>query len=257
MPKMIVDSRVFGGNVRSSPSFGNNVIGFLNQGDSVDITGQRAGDRWIPCKVRISGSIRSGFISKNILREAESNSKENLMRKCISQWLRFDKGKGQEHIKPYSRFVEEYWHSIGIDLDGSDRDTPWSAAFISWCVRKAGGYNGFRFSAAHSKYAHQAIRRKLDNVEGPFWGYKITEQKPKLGDIICRPRNGSRITYTFASRHDAYISHCDIVVRVTPTHVVTIGGNLSHSVNRFNYALNSRGFIDKSTKVYAVLKNRR
>jgi len=257
MPKMIVDSRVFGGTVRSKPSFGNNIIGFLNQGDPVEVTGEQSGDRWIPCKVRVSGSVKSGFISKNILREAESDSKENLMRESVTQWLRFDKGEGEEHIKPYSRFVGEYWNAIGIDLDGSDRDTPWSAAFISWCVRKAGGYTGFSYSAAHSKYAHQAIRRKLDNVDSPFWGYKITEQKPELGDIICRPRNGSRISYKFASEHNAYKSHCDIVVRVTPKFVVTIGGNVSHSVNRVNYALNSRGFIDKSTKVYAVMKNKR
>lgn len=251
----IVDSRLFGASLRATPSFGNNIIVHLNQNDTVKVTGKQVGDRWIPCSVAISGSIKKGFVSKNTLREPVSEPKEALMRECIKQWLRFTKGKGQEHIAPYSNYVGEFWQAIGIDLDGTDRDTPWSAAFISWCVRQAGGYTKFKYSAAHSKYAHQAIRRRVNRQAGPFWGYKITEVKPTLGDIICRSRSSSKITYKFAYEHDAYKSHCDIVVRVTPNYIVTIGGNLGHTVKRYNYALNSRGYIDKTTNVYAVMKN--
>ena len=251
----IIDSRVFGGNFREAPSFGNNVIDFLSQNDEVNVIGDQIGDRWIPCTAKVNGRRKNGFVSKNILRDAESNHKESLMRESVRQWLRFDKGDGLEHIHPYSKYVGEFWSELRIDLDGTDRDTPWSAVFISWCVRKAGGYTGFKYSAAHSKYAHQAIRRKLDGVNGPFWGYRITEVKPSLGDIICRPRSGSRITYNFASEQDAFKSHCDIVVRITKNYIVTIGGNLGHSVKRYNYSLNNRGFIAASTKVYAIMKN--
>ena len=252
-----IDSRVFGANVRSSPGFGNNVVGFLNQCDPVVVTGPQQGDRWMPCRANVAGSSQNVFISKNVLRNRVSETKEKLMRECVKQWLRFDKGAAQEHISPHHRFVGEFWRSIGMNLDGKDRDVPWSAAFISFCVRTAGGYSGFKFAAAHARYVHQAIRRKLDGVDGPFWGFRINKHKPQLGDMVCRGRGNPAVTYDQASRSDSFKSHCDIVVRITDTHVSTIGGNVSQSVSKTSYRLNSNGFLSNTGRVYAVLRNNR
>lgn len=257
MADKAIDSRAFGGNVRSSAGFGNNIVGFLNQCDPVTITGPQQGDRWMPCQANVGGSLLDVFVSKNILRDKVSDPRERLMRQCIKEWLRFEKGTGQEHNSPFYRFVGEYWQSIGLDLDGKDRDVPWSAAFISFCVRTAGGYNGFKFAAAHARFTNQAIRRKLDGVDGPFWGFRINEHKPELGDIVCRSRAGSGVTYNYASTHDAFKSHTDIVVRITDTHAVTIGGNVRQSVSRTSYPLNSSGFLANTGRVFAILGNRR
>lgn len=253
MTNMAIDSRAFGANVRSEPQFGDNVVGFLNEADPVVVTGAQQGDRWMPCDAQIGGRTRSVFISKNVLRDQVSAKREALVRECIKQWLRFEKGTGIENVSPFSGFVGEYWRSINLNLDGTDRDVPWSAAFISFCVRES-GYTNFKFAAAHAKYVHQAIRRKLDDNNGPFWGFRISEHKPQLGDMVCKSRAGSGVTYNHAAQHDSYASHCDIVVAVRESHVVTIGGNVSQSVSRTNYPINDRGFL-KGGKVYAVLRN--
>lgn len=257
MNNKAIDSRLFIANIRDTPKFGDNVVGALNQCDPVVVIGQQVGDRWLPCSVTLDGQQRDVFVSRNVLRDQVSAARERLMRECVKQWLRFDKGKAKEHHSPHFKFVGEFWQSIPLNLDGKDRDVPWSAAFISFCVKTAKGYSGFKFAAAHSKYAHQAIRRKHDVVDGPFWGFRISEHKPQLGDMVCRSRAGSGVTYDFALNNDAFKSHCDIVVRITKDHVVTIGGNVGHSVSKTNYAVNSNGFLADNGKVYAVLRNNR
>ena len=256
MTLMAVDSRVYGANVRSEPKFGSNVVGFLNQCDPVEVVGDKQGDRWLPCKVATFDD--PVFVSENVLRTQVSEAKESLVRECVLQWLRFDKEQGKEHVNPYHKYVGEYWASINLDhLDGTDRDTPWSAAFISFCVKTAGGYDGFKFAAAHSKYVHQAIRKKLDGQDGPFWGFKLADHKPEIGDMVCRLRTSAGITYDFAADNDAFASHCDIVISVRDDHVSTIGGNVSHTVSRVSYPIDSNGFLTGDSRVYAVLKNMR
>jgi hypothetical protein len=72
--------------------------------------------------------------------------------------------------------------------------------------------------------------------------------------MVCKSRAGSGVTYNHAAQHDNFASHCDIVVALRDSHVVTIGGNVSQSVSRTNYPINDRGFL-KGGKVYAVLRN--
>src|SRR4029077_20034920 len=101
-------------------------------------------------------------------------------------------------------------------------DVPWSAAFISFCVRNA-GIIGFMFAAAHARYIHDSIVKKNAGTAAPFWGFRITEQKPSLGDIIAQWRV-SKTTYDDAAVRDGFFSHCDIVVEVGPDFVRTLGG---------------------------------
>lgn len=253
MYEMAVNSKLYGANYRSSPKFGANIVGYLNQGHPVDVIGELEGGRWYPC--RIVGESGTYYISKNVLRKRISQAKEILAREGVEQWIRFKKGRGKESQSPYYKYVGEYWKRIGYNYDGKDTKVPWSAAFISFCVREAGHYADFNFSAAHSKYVHQAIRRKLDNINGSFWGYKIGQHKPQVGDMVCRRRAGQNIDYDYASNHSSFKSHCDIVIAVRDDHVSTIGGNVSNSVNRTNYPLNSSGYLSDTGRVYAVLRN--
>ena len=99
-----------------------------------------------------------------------------------------------------------------------DRDAPWSAAAISFMVRKAAlsepRYSQFRFAAAHSQYIHDAIqRREAENTGAPFWGFRLHERKPQLGDIVCRQRI-TNVNYDFARTRDSFKSHCDIIVQI-------------------------------------------
>ncbi len=241
-------------NMRATAAFGNNRIGALHLAQKVKVTGLKEGDRWMPCKAKINGTTQRGFVSINVLREPLSGPKESLVSECVMHWLKFNRGKAKEYEQPFVKYVGEYWASIGMNLDGLDRDVPWSAAFISYAVRKAGGYSGFRYAAAHARYCHKAIRSKLDNVSHPFWGYKIKDHKPQLGDMVCRWRI-NRVTYEHAANNQWFKSHCDVVVAIEKDNVLTIGGNVNHSVRHTRYKITNNEFLTGEGNVYAVLKN--
>ncbi len=243
-------------NLRKTPKFGENRIGSLHLAQKVEITGPKQGDRWMPSRATIEGVTVSGFVSKNVLRGALSKPKESLVQACVTEWLRFERGTRQEYEQPFVKHIGEYWKSIGMNLDGLDRDVPWSAAFISYVVRIAGGYSGFKYSASHSRYCNKAIRCKLDAKPHPFWGYKIGSYKPKLGDMVCRWRNNA-ISYEYAATNQWYQSHCDIVVSIEDRNVFTIGGNVKHSVRHTRYKINNQGYLTGDGNVYAVLRNNR
>jgi hypothetical protein len=141
-----------------------------------------------------------------------------------------------------------------MDLDGKDKDVPWSAAFISFVVRNA-GYQGFRFAAAHSRYIHDAIVKRQQGVaEAPFWGFRLSEHRPTLGDLVCQWRIDRR-TFDDAAERDDFRSHCDVVVELKDTFVRAIGGNVRNSVAMKTYSLNLNGFLKNTGKVIAILRN--
>jgi hypothetical protein len=196
-----------------------------------------------------------GFVSARLLREPAGDARERLMGGAVAEWLRFAKGAGQEHRPPFHTFVGEMWREINLDLDGRDRDQPWSAAFISWIVKRAGPeYAAFRFAAAHSRYIHDSIRHREAGSSSPFWGFRLHEHKVELGDLVCQWRT-SRRTYDDARSSDAFFSHCDVVVEAAPGSVRALGGNNSHSVGFKTYAVNAGGFLKAENNVFAVLRN--
>ncbi len=103
------------------------------------------------------------------------------------------------------------WAAIGEPYDGrshypNGEEVPWSAAFISWVVRKGGpAYANFQFAASHSVFVNNAIKARVTNrLDKPFWGYRITEKQPEFGDIIQRNRAGGNFTYSYAENHSEY-----------------------------------------------------
>jgi hypothetical protein len=121
-------------------------------------------------------------------------------------------------------------------------------------VRNA-GYQGFRFAAAHSRYIHDAIiKRQQDDVGAPFWGFRLSEHRPKLGDMVCQWRMVPR-TFAEAARKDSFKSHCDVVVELRDTFVRAIGGNVGQSVAMKTFSLNDRGFLKNTNRVFAILRN--
>ncbi|TGS90418.1 DUF2272 domain-containing protein, partial [bacterium M00.F.Ca.ET.177.01.1.1] len=50
-------------------------------------------------------------------------------------------------------------------VDGTNTDMAWSAAFISWVMRKSGATSRFRYSTLHSVYIYQAIRDRLSGSD--------------------------------------------------------------------------------------------
>lgn len=245
-------------NFRKRPGTGSAIIKSLRMGKKVEILGDAEEPGWKHVRVKVGGERKKGFVHGAFLRDLVSPAREDLMNIAIKEWIRFDRGAGKEHRHPYFEFVGEMWQMIGRDLDGKDREVPWSAACISYFVRKAADshpdYGDFRFAAAHARYIHQSIQRKLTQEDGPYWGFRRTEKAPELGDLVCQWRVRRR-TYDFARDHDAFASHTDLVVAVNEDSVTTIGGNVGHSVKMKTYRLNSNGLLRNERKVFALMKN--
>jgi len=161
---------------------------------------------------------------------------------------------GFESDDGYSQRVGRYWkEGTGKNLDGDDREVPWSAAFISWLYKKAGAGNKFVYSSAHTNYIRDSIsNRKKGKTNAPFVGYRLSEYSPKVGDMVCYPRQGG-VGYDTTS---SYKSHCDVVVSTKGNQIEVIGGNVNQAVTKKILRTDSQGrLIDKSKKWFTVIKN--
>lgn len=173
---------------------------------------------------------------------------------CNAEYQRFDNGSGKEQNSPYSGFVGEYWQSIGINLSGDtvvDGSRPaWSAAFVSYCVRKAGGGTKFKYSQAHCHYVNSAMIASEGGAAHIHLARRAEVYQPKIGDIICAGREYAKHhTYDIARMQyvadSFYPSHADMVVAVSDNTVSVVGGNVNHSVQRKILRRKSDGTLEK------------
>lgn len=146
--------------------------------------------------------------------------------------------------------INFYCDQIGIQRPDSIEDFPWSATFISWCVKAAGAsLQEFKFSPTHAVFVKAAIAN-ADAESGVFRARPVDAHAPKVGDIIHRNRNGGRITYKQARTRSNYQSHSAIVVELIESNgakfAVVIGGNEGNSVRRQRIALGTDGRIRQS-----------
>lgn len=154
-----------------------------------------------------------------------------------------------ENDPPLSGQIRRYWTEIGSGFPGVG--TPWSAVFVSWCVKRAGATDQeFRFSPRHSIFVHWAIRNATNNT-GLFRGFNIADYAPQIGDIIQNNRDGNSYDFNFARNNAQYDSHSAIVVETgqdpNGRYALTIGGNESDSVRRKIVRLKPDGKIKQRT----------
>ena len=146
--------------------------------------------------------------------------------------------------EPLASRIKEYWKGIAAFPGVS---TPWSAVFVSWCVRQAGAVKSeFAFAAAHAKFVFAAIKNTT-NETGVFRGHDVADHAPKVGDILHKNRAGNHFDFAFAKSHDGYLSHSAIVIEVatdTKGHYLrTIGGNEADSVGMKEVRLDANGIV--------------
>ena len=160
--------------------------------------------------------------------------------------------------------VAAYWRE-GLGINGLNGcvDQPWSAAFICWCMRSAGmPLTDFAFDSGHHTYIRWAINNaKLSKSGKSYYGRRIEEYRPKPGDLIAQWRKAHASDpdphITFDDQPDEfYPSHCDIVVGVSPTRIVVIGGNLSDKVATSTYVAVD-GLLTPTKQMICVLECRR
>jgi hypothetical protein len=177
----------------------------------------------------------------------ESEVKATILALARGEWETFGRQRvywedGVQVIKPVglweddrlgSARVAEYWKVLDPDSDltGQDCDAPWSAAFISWVMIRAGvDPRQFTRSSAHRTY----LRTIIAHADDP--AFKLTpraptDYAPRPGDIICRGRGRDRDIVDYLSLPDGAELHCDLVVANAGRKLESIGGNVRQSVS--------------------------
>src|SRR5262245_45167495 len=75
--------------------------------------------------------------------------------------------------------IKKWTQDIGFQFV-SCTTVPWSAVFVSWCVKQAGATaSEFKFAMAHSVFVNQSIKN-ASNGTGVFQGFDITVQAPAV-----------------------------------------------------------------------------
>lgn len=201
--------------------------------------------------------VVTGLIIKKV---GKNKAKSKLGRKLVEmankEWEYWENGKKKETSSLMYTRLKSYWESIGWK---ESRWTPtgkaWSAAFISYIMKKAGAGDKFKYDASHSKYIRAARKNREENNSNPIKAYKLNEKKPNVGDLVCYYR-GTTSSDPF-DRDSSYQSHCDVVVQKNADSIDVIGGNVSHTVGKKNVSLNADGtvkFGSAGKNWFAVIK---
>ncbi len=180
--------------------------------------------------------------------------KQNLVGLALQEWNRWQQGTLKEGDPQMRSILEDYWRKGAGWLPNHPTwwsAFPWSAAFISWLMKKAGAGNAFKYSAAHAEYIKAARENRLANNANPFKAYRVNEVRPGAGDLVCKSRAGSGATYD--NIQPGMATHCDVVTSLRPGRLITIGGNVADSVSATPVPIDANGFI-QSPAYFAVIK---
>jgi hypothetical protein len=175
---------------------------------------------------------------------------------AITEWNYWKNGQIKEGDPSTMERLREYWREGAGVKNWSDRqmtDEAWSAAFISYLMKKTGAGSDWKYSPSHSTYIVDSIKNRKLNNDKSFKGYKPNEVKLEVGDLVGFARQ-SGVNYDTTG---AYKSHTDIVVGIKDGYAETIGGNVGNSVTMTKVPITSDGKIDlqKAPKYFVVIKN--
>jgi hypothetical protein len=245
-------------NIRSTPgaSTKNNILGVLPIGHEVRVVNGQPQNGFLRVQTQLNGNSVTGFVSAKYLRQLTTSSREALILEAFREWQRFDRGKGKETVAPYYTYIGVYWRALGPQyqlIDGRNADQYWSAAFISYIVRKA-AYDDFRFAAAHCHYIRAAGAN--GNPNPPFTLMALNRHKPQLGDFVCLWRD-KKIDDITQLPQGFFASHCDVIVDIQGNTCIAIGGNVNDSVSVTRFKLDNNGFLKNEKRLFGIMKNNR
>jgi hypothetical protein len=195
------------------------------------------------------------------------NTTEKITKYAIEEWVFFNEqeiDKNGNFIKRGKSETDEgYWQRVGRywdfgvenkKLTGKNKDQAWSAAFISYIMKKADLQDHFLYSDSHCNYINKAIKAKeIKDPKFAFWGHKLNDYQPKVGDMICYSRQAG---IDYDHRPNWYASHADIVVEVKPNEIIVVGGNVSDSVSKKHVGTIDGKLADRQYKWFAILENK-
>lgn len=193
----------------------------------------------------------------------------NLIKIAEDECVYFEDGTKKEYQETVFGRVGDYWTELAknptyaswagyngrsgviFDKNGnvtSNKNQPWSAAFISYAMSTAGAGTDFSYAPSHSVYIVKALNQaKKTKPTEKFIARRHKAYSPKLGDLIACERkptiDPNFDTYKSYVAAGHYEAHCDIVTEVYDKHVITIGGNVKNSVARKKWPLDGSKMI--------------
>ena len=193
-----------------------------------------------------------------------------LIKVAEDEYAYFGNGTKKEYQSSVYLRVGEYWTELaktppygswsgyngrsGVTFDKkgkvtSNKNQPWSAAFISYVMSIAGAGKDFSYAPSHSVYIVKALDdAKKTKPAGKFIARRHKLYTPKLGDLIAcerKPKIDPNFdTYKKYVAAGHYEAHCDIVTEVHDKHVITIGGNVNNSVSQKKWLFDTGKMID-------------
>ncbi len=148
-------------------------------------------------------------------------------------WLGMDAGRDEA---AWTGKHDTFGTEFPPEMDG---EYAWSAAFVSYVIRIAGGGKRFPYAPSHWTYIDAAVRGE----NGLYDAARPEAVAPRPGDLICtgRSRDG-------ALRFDdlpagPYLSHCDIVVAMAPGQLSVVGGNVDDAVTMKHVPVTPSGML--------------
>lgn len=131
---------------------------------------------------------------------------------------------------------------------------PWSGAFVSAVVRGTAIMNGLettpndllKVSTKHMTYVREAWDRKPGRL-GTYQAFAPGTRDVSVGDIVVMDRQArieeKDVTKLGPSMKTDVPTHGDIVVELGKDSVVTVGGNVCHSVRQRRYPVTSKRLV--------------
>ena len=142
---------------------------------------------------------------------------------------------------------------------------PWSAAFISYCMRAAGAGGNFPYHKGHWFYVNIAMRNKINGQTGAaIVAYDLDETEPQVGDLLWYGTGAASKHWSYADLEKQvrggvtwYSSHCDIVTEVDRVNnqLYAIGGNVGDRVLRLQSKLKKKNGRLKSKQYKVIIRN--
>jgi len=183
--------------------------------------------------------------------------RSNIVITAVGERLRWQNGALKEWDDSARSILVDYWLN-GVGMTPSDAARfadqlyAWSAAFICWVLRKAGAGKDFSYNSYHSTYIAASYQNRMSGNCSPFKAYRLNEAAPQLGDLVCTTYQNVPVDLERV-RPGTSGYHCDIVVKIEPGKLTTLGGNVSDSVGQRTVTIDANGFVNKPG-YFAVIK---
>lgn len=244
-------------NLRPAPNTTLAPLTQLPAGHPVEPLGPLRGD-FRPCRATIDGFSLDGFIHKTLLRD-EINPMVDRLIEAVGREFKFFKFGEQFEEHPLSQErIKSYWHSF--QPTAPPVSEPWSAAFISFCMKKADLSLSFKFAGRHTDYLSDSKTARVRNdASRAYWAVRLGERVVTVGDLVGGQRMGrgcTRAVKTYDSLPGDFCSHVDVVVAVRPDKVIVIGGNVGNTVKFNEIPLTSTGRVKAGNRRITTMERK-